>query len=808
MTIKFNSNNFLNNDIRLKGLASQFTSLILTTLLIILIVGCEENRYYQKNEIIDSIADTINTAESRQVFMTDGTGGYYFEDAFRGNGRSDYGYSRGERRILANWNLIDDAGHSLIADQEYSVAHPERIEFHYKSGLITTIKMAMGMPGLIVSFEQIENSAMVFRPQIDMRKLDLEETPLYQNYWDAGLDLLTISRSDSLGGWLAISSLQETRYRSSENIHRRTHEASRLIGSTDVSVAWSPGEFELRTGRSLTMIVGWGKDQAAAVENLENITIQFDTLSTERQQWAMSVLEPISIKCDDSNFVKAYAWARLVAAQMSVIDNGKEMLLTGIPNSPYPHGFYSAFSLLGLRDMGYSDERVISILKDVASYQNLDQDSTRYGMIPGAITEDGPEYKIPEIAGVVAFIISKLKTAQALDSASNDYFANVLARDLIGTSRFRLHNGMVYSKGDEYLLWDSNAASDRTGYTIESQLLFRRVMQYFDKYKEFELKPLGLALSQTKGIDNLDRRLKDGELMGYGQHGEFRIPSHRYNLIKPFILKREKLWTDLIQIDSGKVNQVSSSSFSAFLATYWSSSNYHKRSPDVMQNLKNRELIGKTGLRSMSPHSPDYNSEHVYLMPNSPAGTMTTGDIMVWSCGLLADSYWNVGAFKEIHNLLDQLTQRVLYQGVTGGLPEAEQPESDNILESSVGNSVFLASNAEYLRIIENRVLSIHIINDKILSIQPDFPESWGETELVLKNEFGEVVLHKIDPLLYRVTQVGISPYIELSLRVKFNISGEVGGALTSARIYPKEEILIHFETNKDGRWVGKTERK
>jgi glycogen debranching enzyme len=278
-------------------------------------------------------------------------------------------------------------------------------------------------------------------------------------------------------------------------------------------------------------------------------------------------------------------------------------------------------------------------------------------------------------------------------------------------------------------------------------------------------------------------------------------------LIKPFIIARDNSWADLIQIDSGQVNQISSSSFSVFLATYWSSGNFYNRSPDVIVNLNNNELIGKSGIRSMSPHSPEYNSEHEYLLPDSPAGTKSAGDILVWSSGLLADTYWNVGAFDEIRNLLDELTRRVLYQGVTGGLPEAEQPESDNILESSVGNTIFLASNAEYLRIIENRVLSIHIFNENYLSIQPDFPESWGETEIVLKNEFGQVILHKMHPLLYRVSQVGISPYIELSLRIKFSIPGKEGGALTSARIYPNEETFIHFETNKDGIWVGREER-
>ena len=62
-------------------------------------------------------------------------------------------------------------------------------------------------------------------------------------------------------------------------------------------------------------------------------------------------------------------------------------------------------------------------------------------MIPGAITEDGPEYRIPELAGMVRYILNKFKRFQVVDSASIAYFAWSLRQNLRGTSRFRLKNG-------------------------------------------------------------------------------------------------------------------------------------------------------------------------------------------------------------------------------------------------------------------------------------------------------------------------------------------------------------------------------
>lgn|GEM_PF-2753984 len=794
------------NNIFTQNLTPTIASMLVFTAL--LFSSCSPDQYYQPDDFLDSIADTINTAEGRQVFMADGTGGYYFDDAFRENGRSEYGFSRGERRILAGWSLIDDAGSSLIVDQEYAVTHPERIEFHYKNGLTTTIKIPMGIPGLIVSFEQKKKSTMIFRPEIDMRKLDREETPSYNHHWDSNRDVMTVSRNDSLGGWVAMSSVQRTLYRDSENFRRLAHEASGMIGSPDVSVSWSPGEFELKKGRKFTIILSWGKDEVAAIENMELLTIIIDSISIMRQQWALSVLDPINIKCDDLEFIKGYAWARLVAAQLSVDVGDKEMLMTGIPFDPYPHGFYTSQSILGLRAMGYADDRLISILKNLVSFQNHDIDLSRYGMIPGAITEDGPEYRIPELAGMVRYILNKFKRFQVVDSASIAYFAWSLRENLRGTSRFRLKNGMVNSRGDEYLLWDSPNAASRAGATIESQVLLSTVMRNLYYGKSIESKYPDLPQIITSGSGSLEQRLQSGDLWAFGQSGEYTIPLRKDGMYRPFVNYRDKTWVDLLQIDGGQINKISSSSFSQFLARYWQTWNYYNNSKDVMQNLTDSEVIGKSGLRTMSPHSAEYNSEHKYLMPDSPRGTMTKGDIMVWSSGMLADTYWNLNAFDDITKLRDELTQRVLFQGVVGGLPEAEQPESDNILTSPIGNSIFLASITEYLRIIEYHILGIRLSHGIYFSIIPDFKESWGETELVIKNEWGTITVHLINPQLYRITQTGILPHLNFNLNPKYSLQDNGRTGLMSADIYPNEEVFIHFKKNESGKWVGITERK
>jgi hypothetical protein len=187
---------------------------------------------------------------------------------------------------------------------------------------------------------------------------------------------------------------------------------------------------------------------------------------------------------------------------------------------------------------------------------------------------------------------------------------------------------------------------------------------------------------------------------------------------------------------------------------------------------------------------------------------MTKGDIMVWSSGMLADTYWNLNAFDDITKLRDELTQRVLFQGVVGGLPEAEQPESDNILTSPIGNSIFLASITEYLRIIEYHILGIRLSHGIYFSIIPDFKESWGETELVIKNEWGTITVHLINPQLYRITQTGILPHLNFNLNPKYSLQDNGRTGLMSADIYPNEEVFIHFKKNESGKWVGITERK
>ena len=46
---------------------------------------------------------TLYQDDTREVFLTDLSGGWYYSDAFRTDRKGTYGYSRLDRKYIANW---------------------------------------------------------------------------------------------------------------------------------------------------------------------------------------------------------------------------------------------------------------------------------------------------------------------------------------------------------------------------------------------------------------------------------------------------------------------------------------------------------------------------------------------------------------------------------------------------------------------------------------------------------------------------------------------------------------------------------
>lgn len=781
--------------------------------------SCGHDQYYQADVFLNSIADTISLGDSRQVFISDGVGGFYFDDAFGASNRSEYGYSRGERKILSGWNIFDGYGKMLDVSPEYTVIHPTKIQYQFANDLIATVQMPVNFPGLIITVRANNNSGIIIRPQFDMRRLDREETPNYINSWDPNQKLLLVARSDSLGGWTTISTKENILYRSYSEKQRMTHDQSYNIGSPEESMSWSSGEFQLESGLELTLIVSWGETRRLAIENIAKLKADLVNISTKRQQWAISVLEPIQVKCNDLNFIKAFAWARLVATQLIAENDNSKYLWTGIPFQPYTHGFYTCLSLPGLQNTGLPVNDALSVLENLISTQNQNELSDRYGMIPGSVTENGPQYKIPEIAGMIVIALKQINYRQPLDSTTHVKFGKILYQSLVGTARYRLYNGLVSSNADEYLLWDSPLAPDRSGATIESQVLFIKLQNYILRHPFSDAIDPEMPTTLVYGAGTFRERLYKGDLIATSKSGDFIIPIVPKQMIGSFNKTVKRKFQRIDQIKFVGIQELdvkqdlekyASSEISRIIAMYLNDQG--KQLPDIfaMEQLMKKELMGASGFRSRSPQADNYNPEHVYLLENAPAGTKTSGDVLIWTSCIMADilrrnAWGNTNNWLRIDQLLKELNRRILTQGVTGGITEAEDSEPISGAPQAVGNSIFLASNAEYLRLVTENIFGILRAKGIYLALRPNFPKNWGETELQLQLKTGSVTLKRITEQHYYVTQTGVEPYLELSFESILESNSRV---FTTARIYPDEEIQIHLDRGKNGNLIGRVVRE
>jgi len=773
-------------------------------------------------DYIDSLADTIYAGEDRLVFLSNSTGGYYFDDAFSRPLRSECGYNRGERRIMSGYEIANSDGIALDAEPEFIIAHPEWIERRYNGGLVERIEMPLNKPGLILEIKSRNRDGIIFRPHFDFRHLDSEDAPLYVSDWDQESSVLTIARTDSTGGWLATACSEKVSYRESDRIHRSTHRMSELSGRPEVTVGWSPGEFLSESAGHLTFSFGWGVDQQSAVKTAQELQNNLQQLRSARRNRTSHILNHIVLRCENKTFERAFAWARLVLSQL-IVDN--KYLLTGIPYSSYPDGWHTCMALPGIVSYGIDPEPEFDILENIVANQNNNELSTQYGMFPGAIREDGIEYRVPEIAGLAAMAYKRLtEVSLTPDVPRDDRFATALTRDLMGTCRYRLKLGLVYTAQSAHFLYDYPAAPDRSGATIETQVLFYKVREFLKLFPRIEEVAPEMPLSLINGTSHQMQREEWIEYIVAGTIGDFVLPVMLQSTMIPYYNIKDDVWADRLvfpekrhvpsdsmkdeKTNDDKIttpNSILDSRVSQIAALGWYYAGDHRQNLKLYELARNEGLIGLTGFRSLSPNEPDYESTHVYLNEDAPTGTKAKGDVLVWTNGMLADILATAEQFNSLWTLTGRLADRVINQGVTGALPEAENAEPNDLQLDIVGSPVHLTATAEFVRFVIDILLGIDHRPGSYVTIRPRFPDNWGETKLQIKHGQGSIILQRNRDGVYIISQTGIKPYLTLALETVPEPGERVLG---SVRLFSGEEAEIDFVKSEGGRWKASTRRQ
>ncbi|NQU06298.1 MAG: hypothetical protein HQ568_09420, partial [Calditrichaeota bacterium] len=454
---------------------------------IITFTGCSQKTESSWGDLLLSLVDTVYTGQNREVFLTDLSGGFYYDDAFRSGQRSDYGFSRYGNRLLAGWQIFSPDGKPLD-EPDYCYIRPHQIERHFLSGLTETVECPPFQTGLLLTIHPDNVKEFNIKLIFDLRPLDELESPVYSPVIIDDSGIITLSRSDAKCGFIAVSGLSRKNVELTGITRLQEHPYSDNIGRVGVSNVFEAFNYHHHSSSPLDIAFGWGETKEIAAHNAARILNNRQEWQQDRVIWMRNVLNQQAFYCENKSFEKAFNWARLSLAGLLLKRNDEQFLITGFPYSPYPNGWFTMLSLDGITASELSSETAFNLIDIMIDYQNRDSLADEFGMFPTRIGEDEIEYRIPEIAGLAALAYENLTDLNDVqDTLRDDRFALALVRDMVGTLKYRMCQGLVVSDSNEHFLWDSPAAPNRMGATFESQALYNKTRSFLYNYNRLHI---------------------------------------------------------------------------------------------------------------------------------------------------------------------------------------------------------------------------------------------------------------------------------------------------------------------------------
>ena len=783
---------------------------------------------------LNGIADTVRAGESRQVLLTDLTGGYYFDDAFRQPEQAQYGYSRWGRRFIAGWEVAGESGGRLDAEPVECVVTAASIIRAYKSGLREEIFLPPGTPGMLVSLKT-PSEGIVFRPRFDIRELNWEDAPDYALFTGKG-ERFAVARSDTDGGWVGVAG-KGIRLVWGESRVRVVHERGALTGRVSVSDCLVPGE--LAGGRRALIAFGWGDSPESAIAVADEIVHNHEMMQQKRAEWAREALSGISFDCGNKPFTRAFARARLTLAGLLVTrplggpdsleysSPENTFLLTGIPYAPHPDGWFTCFSIPGIAAMEGTPARARELLRPILARQNLDSTSAKYGMLPGRVDAGGCEYRIPMITGLAAIAGNELfRRLATRDSLLEESVAKACLNDLLGSVRRRLINGVTAGDSADHILWDGLAAPRRAGATIETQALFGQTRGFLMKYPRLEQLAVGIPSSLLKdsptGWTITSFRVAGPKKLMEAAEEAWRTERYVAGATELFtqplptdvaltyfrFLGREPEADRLPLVIEDSTRRLDPTApdttvrAAQFLGKHWEFPGDRKRLAQMMEQAAQYDMLTPLGLRSLSPNAPDYQPQHLFL-DEATAGTLYMGDALVWTSGVPADAYIIAGDWERLREQAVTLADFILTRGVIGALPEATDAEAVAGVVNINGSPVFAASLAEFIRITAGGIIGVVPDQGRLLRLRPRLPDDWGEFRIEASYRGGKVWLERKSATSYKIGEEGIQPDVRVVLDV---IPADCESAQISLRIIPGDKLAVNFVPTGDGHWRGEIE--
>jgi len=768
----------------------------------LLTVGCGEKLSPIIDEsYIDSLSDTVYAEGfSRQVLLSDGVGGYYFDDALRQVKHGEYGLFRFGDRIVADWELSSDQ-RRMDVDPLFCIVHPEWIERQYKSGLKVRIELPPYIHGLLFTISNPTKKTISFRPIFDQQSVSglhyLTDTPDYRSNWIYSSSRLEVRFTNERS--YSVSCPENSKFVEIDEVIETVYERGQSTGDIEFANLYFPGEIKIKGEKSFQFALSTGAVLADSI-----LTSQEDWRD-QRRKHSIRQLDKFAFTCQYKAVEHAFAWSRMTLAKLLTVYNDNHTMYAGLPHSPYGSGWHTALSAKGLFRSQSDPDRAYQLLTELLKPANEEgQNPLTKGYFATEIFPDGRNAKY---SGTGGLSVLALKDLQNYFNSVDTLYRNALTERLgeyLKTASDRYEMGFEINDSD-YL------GNVRQGATIESQFLSAIAREFVGDSKIAGQFPQGFFNGINTSMFQPDESVYPPTISG--QTGQYRLPlslsavKRRYKTLYDQRLDRVLLFSEGYsrkdRIDEKirpELIDDSTQTVSHILALGWHQNDNVKLNRELLGNAAEVGLIGDAGFRSLASSDPHYQSTHEFYLPDRPQGVLSRGDLLVWTAGRLADMYRSVGQLDSLQHLVDRLSHRVLESGLIGGLPEVENGDPMPTGNNIVRNPVHSTSTAEYIRVMMDNIIGLEWRRSAEVRIEPMIPNRWGAVTIEAGDSDSRIIITKQSNRSWSVSQHGRKPYLTITMVLHPTLESRV---FTSARIRPGE--TTHFNlTESNGVWKAK----
>jgi hypothetical protein len=753
---------------------------------VLLLVSCS-GPDEKADGVLANLADTLQTGESREIVLTTGTGLYYYDDAFGSDAKCTYGLSLFGKRALADWELHDDQSQGWSEPPIEVILHPEYINRLYADGRSERIECIAGEDAISIRVSFPRKTASMLRIWRDDVYRSTPKKP----------ELIPGLSSDRPFELVEVPETRTVTYPES----RRRGENS--VGRLRSELAW-----KFKPSRTLSIVLAFDPDSMRAVTKAESLVESRGGWLAERRRMSDNALGGFVFHSEESSVERALALARLTLAGLYFTRNGHSWLYAGIPDSPWLDGFQMPLASVGL-NLTDSTRAKAMLLFQTLVRPPLTLPDPAEGRVASLVNDDSASFSTSMASGSVARVFHRIiSESDSIPLGLPTALIKLLDADV--TCRLdsrRLVAGTLTGPGLFRTI--GFPPEERKGAAIEVQASFLTVRQFLLK----QLRSGGVNLITPEPALRGESVWKYWDLppLAFGVNDrQFRSPLNRNGLIDYFRRRDGLIYNRLFvpefiddPVMPRKFNDApegdSVQTAAQVVAMSWIIDDDRRDATRLLSNAVSSGLIAPAGLRSLGLTEPGVQNTHPYLSGDSALYADCSGDVLIWTAGMLADLYNLTGKDEALKELFDELCLRILAEGCYGGLAESENAIPQENSMNVVRNPLFASSLAEFIRIFYDHILGVDSRSGGIPTLRLRIPKEWGKVDITVRITGVWVHLNRLRSGVWQVVQNDSEEEFILGVET---FPDENARAMGSLKLSKGKIIEFSSQPLAEGRWT------